>query len=186
MARLPYVIPEKASSEVKRTFAQLPTLLNVFKMMAHAETGFRPLVQLGSSILARQQLPAALRELAVLRVVKLSVCRYEWLQHVSLAMLMGVTRSQVDAIEKGDLHASCFDETEQLVLELATELVQQARCSDAVFTRLRRRFTSREIVELVLAIGYYLMIVRLVETTSVDVEAPSERAANLARQPRPR
>jgi len=186
MARLPYVIPEKASSEVKRTFTQLPTLLNVFKMMAHAETSFRPLVQLGSSILARQQLPATLRELAVLRVVRLSECRYEWLQHVSLAMLMGATRSQVDAIEKGDVHAPCFDETEQLVLEVATELVHDARCSDPLFTRLRRRFTSREIVELVLAIGYYLMIARLVETTAVDIEPPSEQVANLARQPRPR
>ena len=54
MARLPYVTPEKASSpEVKQTFAQLPTVLNVFKMMAHAETTFRPLVRLGSAILAQ-------------------------------------------------------------------------------------------------------------------------------------
>jgi alkylhydroperoxidase family enzyme len=186
MARLPYVIPEKATPEVKQTLAQLPTLLNVFKMMAHAETSFRPLVHLGSSILARQQLPPVLRELAILRVMKLSGCLYEWLQHVSIAMLMGATRMQVDAIEMGEIHAPCFDETEQLVLELATELVHQARCSDALFTRLRHRFSSREIVELVLSIGYYMMIARLVETTAVDIELPSEQAANQIRKPRPR
>ena len=56
MARLPYVIPEQASPEVRQTFAQLPTLLNVFKMMANAETTFRPLVRLGSAILAQQKL----------------------------------------------------------------------------------------------------------------------------------
>ena len=55
MARLPYVIPEQASPEVRQTFAQLPTLLNVFKMMANAETTFRPLVRLGSAILAGQE-----------------------------------------------------------------------------------------------------------------------------------
>ena len=93
MARLPYVIPEQASPEVRQTFAQLPTLLNVFKMMANAETTFRPLVRLGSAILAQQKLSPKLRELAILRVASLSDCRYEWIQHLSLAMLMGATRS---------------------------------------------------------------------------------------------
>jgi alkylhydroperoxidase family enzyme len=186
MARLPYVVPEKASSEVKRTLAQLPTPLNVFKMMAHAETSFRPLVQLGSSILARQQLSPVLRELAILRVMRLSACSYEWLQHVSLALLVGATRKQVDALEKGDVGAACFDEGERLVLEFATELVRETRCSDAVFNRMRRRFSPREIVELVVAIGYYMMIARLVETTAVDVEPPSEQVASRLRKLEPR
>ena len=182
MARLPYVTPEQtASPEVKQTFAQLPTLLNVFKMMAHAETTFRPLVRLGSAILAQQKLPARLRELAILRVASLSPCRYEWVQHVSLAMLMGVTRLQVDAIEKGEIHARCFDETEQAVLELATELTHGVRGSDATLARLRECFSPREIVELILAIGYYMMIARLIETTGVEIEPPSEQVANQAR-----
>ena len=182
MARLPYVIPEKATSpDVKQTFAQLPTVLNLFKMMAHAETTFRPLVRLGSAILARQKLSAKIRELAILRVAALSASRYEWVQHVSLAMLMGATRSQVDAIEKGDLAASCFDETERLVLDFTTEVVRNVRCSDEVFARIRKHLSPQEIVELVLAIGYYMMIARLCETTDVEVEPPSEQMAKQAR-----
>ncbi len=187
MARLPYMVPEKAASpDVKQTFAQLPTVLNIFKMMAHAETTFRPMVRLGSAILARQKLPAKIRELAILRVAALSASRYEWVQHVSLAMLMGATRSQVDAIEKGELAAPCFDETERLVLDFTTEVVRNVRCSDDVFTRIRKRLTSQEIVELVLAIGYYMMVARLCETTDVDVEPPSEQMAKQARGWRPR
>ena len=183
MARLPYVIPELAASpEVKQTFAQLPTVLNVFKMMAHAETTFRPLVRLGSAILAQQKLPAKLREMAILRVAHLSPCRYEWVQHVSLAMLMGVTRAQVDAIERGEIRASCFDEAERSVLDLATELTQGARGSEATFARLREHFSPQEIVELILAIGYYMMVVRLIETTGVDIEPPSELTANRVRK----
>ncbi|HSD11861.1 MAG TPA: carboxymuconolactone decarboxylase family protein [Candidatus Binatia bacterium] len=182
MARLPYVMPEQAvSPEVKQTFAQLPTVLNVFKMMAHAETTFRPLVRLGSAILAQQKLSAKLRELAILRVANLSPCRYEWVQHVSLAMLMGVTRLQVDAIERDEIHAPCFDEAERLVLELATELTRGVRGSEATFERLRERFSPQEIVELILAVGYYMMVSRLIETTGVEIEPPSEHVASQAR-----
>jgi len=186
MARLPYVIPEKASPEVQQTFAQLPTVLNLFKMIANAETSFRPLVRLGSAILAQQKLSPKLRELAILRVANLSGCRYEWLQHVSLAMLMGATRSQVDTIEKGDIHAGCFDEVEQLVLEFATEVMYEVRCSDPSLARMRAHFSPQEIVELVIAIGYYMMIARICETTGVDIEPPSEQAATQARNWKPR
>jgi AhpD family alkylhydroperoxidase len=187
VARLPYMSPEKTSSaEVKQTFAQLPTVLNVFKMMAHAETTFRPLVRLGSAILAQQKLSAKLRELAILRVASLSPCRYEWVQHLSLAMLMGATRLQVDAIEKGEIHQPCFDEAERGVLDLATELTQGVCGSEATLALLRRRFSPQEIVELILAIGYYMMIVRLIETTGVEVEPPSEQIADQARNWRPR
>ena len=182
MARLPYVIPEKASEEVRQTFAELPTMLNVFKMMAHAETSFRPLVRLGSAILAKQKLAPKLRELAILRVAQLSNARYEWVQHVALAMLMGATRSQVDAIEAGDITASCFSEDERIVLEFATEVIHNVRASDAAFGRLRKHFGPQEIVELVLAVGYYMMIARLLETTDVDVEPPSEMIALQARK----
>src|SRR5258705_6261058 len=127
MARLPYVIPEQASPEVRQTFAELPMMLNVFKMMAHAETSFRPLVRLGSAILAKQKLAPKLRELAILRVAALSNARYEWVQHVAIALLMGATRSQVDAIEKGDVTAACFDADEKLVLEFATEVLRDVR-----------------------------------------------------------
>jgi alkylhydroperoxidase family enzyme len=48
--------------------------------------------------------------------------------------------------------------------------VRQVRASDATFAQMRREFSPREIVELILAIGYYMMIARLLETTGVDLE----------------
>jgi len=181
MARLPYVIPEKAPAEVQETFKRLPAMLNVFKMMAHAETNFRPLIRLGTAVLAEQKLSPKLRELAILRVAKLSKAEYEWVQHVALALLVGVTHPQVDALARGEIDAPCFDAAEQLVLQFATEIIRDVRASDQTFARVRERFTAQEIVELVLAVGYYMMIARLLETTGVDIEPPSEGMANQAR-----
>lgn len=172
MARLPYVDPATAPAEVRDLLARLPVSLNVFRMMAHAETNFRPLVQLGTAILGRQQLSSRLRELAILHVATLSRARYEWVQHVPIAEATGVTRAQVEAVERGDPEAACFDATDRLVLRFVGEVVRDVRASDATFAALAAAFSPQEIVELVLAIGYYMLIARLLETTAVDLDPP--------------
>jgi hypothetical protein len=75
MARLPYVDPETAPEAVRDALARLPVKLNIFRMMAHAETSFRPMLSLGMSILTQQELSAKLRELVILRVGSLSSAR---------------------------------------------------------------------------------------------------------------
>jgi alkylhydroperoxidase family enzyme len=170
MARLPYVDPASAPQSVREILERLPVQLKIFRMMAHAETNFRPLLALGTSILAQQQLSPKLRELAILRVARLSPAEYEWVQHVPIALGAGASQEQVDALERGDIEAACFDAVERAVLRFTTEVVRDVRASDATFAALAGRLSTREIVELVLAVGYYMLIARLLETTGVDIE----------------
>jgi len=171
MARLPYVDPATAPEKVRDTLGRLAAPLLIFRMMAHAETNFRSLVRFGGDILGKQQLDAKLRELAILRVANLSQARYEWVQHVPIAKAAGATDQQVAALERGDAAASCFDAREQLVLRFTDELVRDVRVSDATFAAASKEFPPREIVEIILAVGFYMMIARLLETTAVDLEA---------------
>jgi alkylhydroperoxidase family enzyme len=173
MARLPYVDPATAPEEVRQVLERLPVSLNIFRMMAHAETSFRPLIQLGTTILARQKLAPRLRELVILRVAALSAARYEWVQHVPIAEATGVTTAQVEALERGDVAAACFDALDRLVLRFTTEVVRDVRASDATFAALATELSPQEIVELVLTIGYYMTIARLLETTAVDLDPPA-------------
>jgi alkylhydroperoxidase family enzyme len=170
MARLPYVDPETAPQEIRELLERMPLKLRIFRMMAHATTNMRPLVQLGTAILGRQKLSPKLRELAILRVANLSKAVYEWTQHVPIAIACGATQTQVDALERGDGEAGCFDDEEKLVLRFTTEVVRDVRASDATFAEVAARFSPQEVVELVLAVGYYMMIARLLETTGVDLE----------------
>ena len=171
MARLPYVEAASAPAQVRELLDMLPVPLNIFRIMAHAETNLRPLVRLGSSILAQQKLSSKLRELVILRVAKMSQARYEWVQHVPIAKQSGATDAQVEALDRGDVADGCFDQDERLVLQFSTEVVRDVRASDATFAEMAKQFTPREIVELILAIGYYMMIARLIETTAVDPDA---------------
>ena len=126
MARLPYVEPERAPPEVREALEALPPL-NIFRTLAHAETSLRPALRLGQSILTMQQLDARLRELAILRVARLTGAEYEWVQHVAIGLAVGVTDEQVAALERGDAEAGCFDERERLVLRVTTEVIEDAR-----------------------------------------------------------
>src|SRR5262245_8312906 len=164
MARLPYVDPETATPEVRDILARLPVKLNVFRMMAQADTAFRPLLQLGTAILTRQALSPRLRELVILLVGHRSPAPYEWTQHVPIARAVGATDAQIAAIERGTLDAECFDARERATLAAAAELLVRPRLSDEAFAELQRHFPPREIVEVIVTVGYYMMVARLLES----------------------
>ncbi len=170
MARMPYADLARAHPKLRETYESLPAKLNLFRMLAHAERNFRPLLELGGTILSRQRLDAKLRERAILYVAQLSLARYEWVQHVPIALRSGATPEQISAIEAGNLSSSCFDPVERAVLEYTREVVQEVRPSDETLGALRKRLDDPEVIELTLAIGYYMMMARLMEATGVDLD----------------
>src|SRR3954462_15765693 len=109
MARLPYVEPSDAPEHVREALDRLPPL-NIFKLLANAETCFRPFLRLGQAILTQQELDPVLRELAILRVARLTPAEYEWVQHVEIAKAVGASEEQVAALEANNIEADCFDE----------------------------------------------------------------------------
>ncbi len=78
----------------------------------------------------------------------------------------------VAALERGDAEADCFDETEALVLRFTGEVVRDAKPSQDTFEAASARFSPREIVELTLAIGYYMAIARVMEVAQIDIDEP--------------
>jgi len=172
VARLPYVEPATAPQEVREILERLPRPLNIFKLMAHAETNFRPLLRLGTSILTQQKLSAALREMAILHTARLCGAEYEWTQHAAIALAVGVTEAQITALDKGQLDAPCFDPCQRAVLTAATDLVRGDPMPEAHFTELQEHLSTREIVELVLATGFYVTLARLMVLADIDLDPP--------------
>jgi alkylhydroperoxidase family enzyme len=175
VARIPYVDPDSPATPaaVREAFAGLAVKLNIFKLVAHAETCFRPFLRLGGAILSRQALSGKLRELAILRVAKLSSAPYEWVQHVPIAKHTGATEEQIAALDRGDAEAPCFDDTERLVLRFTDEVVRSVRASDATFAALAAKLPPREVVELLLAIGFYMTVARVMESCAIDLDPPA-------------
>ena len=150
--------------------------LNIFRTLAHAETSLRPALRLGQAILSAQQLDARLRELAILRVARLTGAAYEWVQHVAIGLAVGVTDEQVAALERGNAEAACFDERERLVLRVTTEVVEERGTSEATLAAALDAFSPREIVELIVAAGFYQLLAALMNSVDIDLDEPAGTA----------
>ncbi|MEZ5857296.1 MAG: carboxymuconolactone decarboxylase family protein [Hyphomicrobiaceae bacterium] len=118
------------------------------------------------------QLDAKLRELCLLQAVKVAGGEYEWLQHVPIALDLGVNQAQIDALEKGEDRAACFDATEKAALVFTRELIANGKASPQALAALRGHLSDREVVELILMAGFYTMLARLTETLDVENDPP--------------
>jgi len=170
MARIPYLDPDRAPESVKRLLAP-DRPQKIALLFGHAESNWPRLADLLLSILGEQELASRLRELGILRVASLRRARYEWDQHVVIAATAGVRPEQIESIAKGEVGAACFDPRERLVLDAATELVQDANVSDATLERLSRELPPRQIVELLLACGVYEALAKLMNALGLDPES---------------
>jgi 4-carboxymuconolactone decarboxylase len=174
MARLPYVDPATAPPRVREALQVVPPL-NVFRTMAHADTAFRPWLRWAGTLLG--ELDPVLRELAILHVARLTPhAEYEWVQHVPIALAVGVTQEQVDALEHGDPQAASFTELQYAVLRFTREVVRDARASDEAFDAVRAALSPREIVELLMVIGQYMMLARVMATVDMELDDPAASA----------
>ncbi|MBR0800985.1 carboxymuconolactone decarboxylase family protein [Bradyrhizobium jicamae] len=170
MARLPLIDPEMTGGDIRTSFDRMPVKLNIFRMMAHAEANMIPAMRLANSILHKQKLSAANRELLILQAAQLEGGAYEWRQHVPIALGVGVTQAQIDAVERGNYDDAALAEAERALLTFGREVVENVRVGDAVFAGMRKHFSDQEIVEAIVAIGFYMMMARVTEATETDLD----------------
>ena len=168
MARIPYPNLEDLPEKVRVAAEKLPPL-NIMKMFLNAPTNAIPLLVFGQSILTKQELDDHLRELAILRVAHLTGANYEWTQHVPLAKETGVTDAQVEALPQG-ADADAFNEVEKNVIRFTDEVTQDVKASAETFAALEKDLGPRQMVELALAIGFYGMVARVMESFEVELE----------------
>jgi alkylhydroperoxidase family enzyme len=173
MSLVPYPEIEKLNDEARNALAQAPVLLNIFKMMANAETCYVPLTRLGGAILSKQKLDAKWRELVILMVAKIEGGEYEWVQHVPIGLALGASQDQINAIAAHTLDASCFNEAERTLLRFTEEVINKVRADETTVRDLMKYLSPREIVETIMTIGFYMMAARITETTRTDLDPPA-------------
>ncbi|MGZ8667531.1 MAG: carboxymuconolactone decarboxylase family protein [Solirubrobacterales bacterium] len=148
--------------------------LNIFRMLAHADTAFRPWLRWGAALLGQLELDPVLRELAILRVARLTPgAEYEWVQHVPIFEAVGGRSEQVAALERDEDEAECFSDEEQAVIAFTTEVVRDARAGDRSFAAVSGFLAPREIVELLMVIGNYMLVARVMATAELEIDPPA-------------
>jgi alkylhydroperoxidase family enzyme len=171
VARIPYFDLSQAPEEYRKLLGERPPL-NLYRMLPHAGPAAVGFLQLGGALLRRGALDPRLREIAILRVGMLSGAAYEVHQHKRVAQRVGLADDKIRALVERDGEAAAFDEQERFVIAFSDQLVRHVKAPDAMFDEARRRFAPRELSELVLTIGYYMMVSRFLENFEVDIELP--------------
>ena len=198
MARIAPLDPAAAPDDVRETLENLPAL-NIFRTLAHAETAVRPLLRFGGAVLGRMALDPVVRELAILTVAKEAEAEYEWIQHVAIGRHLGVRDEQIAALAEVDSCASegadqriaeagdgqLFDKPQRAAIELAAAVVRGPRVSDDLWACVHAEFSDREIVELLLAIGEYLMLARVMTVLEIDLDEAAGDVVLRGRRDRP-
>jgi 4-carboxymuconolactone decarboxylase len=160
MARVPYAPAANPGSDHP---------LNLFRMLAHSPPVLSGFAKLGGALLQDTALDPRLREAAIVRVGLLAGAPYEVEKHIAIAKIVGLTDKEIDALRPGESRDSLGDAT-RAVIELTDELFDRVRASDAVLARVRQHLDDRQLIELVVAIGYYGLVCRVLETLGIDQE----------------
>jgi alkylhydroperoxidase family enzyme len=174
-------IPDEArlTPEIVAMLGKLPPL-NVFRMMANAPASFEPLVKFAMSILLGSEFDKRKREIAVLRVAKVTRSNYEWTQHVTVAKSVGVTDDEIAAIGVEGTVAR-LDAEGNLLCRVADEISRDVRLSDEALAAIMERYGVRQATELILCCSYFNMLSRFLESTRVELESQPVLAS--ARRP---
>ncbi|MDN5913736.1 MAG: carboxymuconolactone decarboxylase family protein [Pseudonocardia sp.] len=139
--------------------------------MTQARTAFKPWLRLGGVLLNDLALAPSLRELTILQVGRLAQ-RYEWVQHVPIALATGVSRQQIDALERGEVDGSPSDPTQRAVLAFVADLVRDGEVSDVDYAPLPGLLDEQRIVEVALVAGHYLGLARIMTALRIDPDVP--------------
>jgi 4-carboxymuconolactone decarboxylase len=146
--------------------------LNVFRMVANAESAYRPWLRYSGALLTALELDPLLRELAILQVARVMDSPYEWAQHDPIARAVGASGAQVAAVEAGRDEDPCLGPVQSLVLRVTRSVVSEGAASEEQMAELVERLGPRQAVELLLVIGNYVAIAMLIASTGLEPEPP--------------
>ncbi len=170
MSRIPYYDVESATGKHAEFLGKLRPHLNIYRMLANSEYGMKGFVRMGNALLHRGELEPSLRELAILRVGRLSRAAYEVFQHERIAREVGVAEEKIAALRDATIEAPAFSDHDKAVLRFTDDVVRNVRASDKSLKAVQAFLSPGALVELTLTVGYYMMVCRFLETTGVEGE----------------
>jgi len=170
MPRIPYFDVDQAAGRHAEFLEKLKPHLNIYRMLANSEAGLKGFVRMGNALLFRCELNAGLRELAILRVGRLSRAAYEVFQHERIAREAGVGDDKIAALRDATIEAAAFSDEEKAVLRFTDDVVRNVKASDKTLKAVQAFLSPGAVVELTLTVGYYMMVCRFLETTGVEGE----------------
>lgn len=130
---------------------------------------FRAQMNLGVEVAGKSTIPARERELAILRVAQIARAPFEWAEHVMIGKRFGLTDEEIARVVEGS-SAPGWTEHEAAVLRAVEELMGDHCMSDETWNTLAATWTEKELLEMPMLVGSYLMTALQQNTLRVPME----------------
>ena len=168
MAHLPYADLSHAAAQplVQRIVAERGSVLHLYQMLLHSPALAEGWLGFMTAVRQKLSLPGAMRELVIMRVAQLNGAPYEAQQHEPIALKVGVTQAQLDALPQWAA-SDAFGELERAVLQLCDTMTQQVQVPRATLLAVQQHLGDPQTVELVATIASYNMVSRFLEALHI-------------------
>ena len=113
--------------------------------------------------------PRRQRELVILRTGWNCGAQYEFGQHTLFGREAGITEAEIVALTR-PLTTFPWAEDDRLLLQLADELYTDFCVTDSTWAKLAERWSPKEILEFVMAVGCYFMVSGMLNTFGVELD----------------
>lgn len=142
---------------------------NVSTTFAHNPGLFGPFLGFGEQFITKSNLPDRERELAVMRIAHLFGSEYIWTHHAIIAKTGGLTDEEIARVPQGP-EAPGWSENDRTILQVVDELHERHDLSDRAWQFLADRWSNEQIVEFLLAVGFYSMSAMALNAIRVQLE----------------
>ena len=145
--------------------------LRLFRTLAvHDELASR-MRPLGAGILAHGRVEPRDREIVIHRTCARAGAEYEWGVHVlAFGKPLGLSDQQIAATVNGSAEDPAWSENDAQLIRLADELHERCSVSDALWASLTERFSSEQLLELVITAGWYRLLSYVINAAGVEHE----------------
>lgn len=179
MARLPAIDPDTITDERVRAgfqdmVARMGEVTENLRVVAHKPVYVDLIRAVSEAIDAPTDIDPALEHLLQLKVARLTGCEYSIDLVEGGLIARGVTEAKIHELDFYE-ESSLFDDRERLGLRLAEQMVLDA-VDDELFDAVRRQFTVREALELVMTVCLESFYCLLNRTLGLKAQGFRERA----------
>ncbi len=144
-------------------------LLNIFTTVARHPKLLKQLIYFGNQILTKSSIPAREREILILRIGWLCHSEYEWGQHTKIGKLCGLSDDDLKRIIEGP-DAEGWDSFESALIQSVDELHIDSFINDKTWERLKEKYDTKQLIEVVFTVGYYNMVSIVLNTLGIQLD----------------
>jgi alkylhydroperoxidase family enzyme len=142
--------------------------VNVNRTIARHPGLFRRFAGFTGKLLHAGTLPPRDRELMIMRTAWLCGSTYEWGQHHRISLGVGLRADELDHVP--DIDHESWNAHDRTLLRAVDELVHAKQISKATWDLLAVTYDERQLIELLMVIGAYVMIAGFLNSVEVEPE----------------